>query len=125
MTDRPTYLSRLSHSAHLGARFVLLVASVVALMSFGGQLFLAPVLVPLQWLAARDSDRNGRIVFTGLATLLLLEVGWIGGYIVTEQELLSLLIAVVSGGAAGLLFFWTTSDGKPLRDGTGVPTVTP
>lgn len=94
----------ISLGAHFGARLVLVVASVIALISFGAQLFVAPVLLPLQWLAARDSDRPGRVVFTGLAVLLLFEVGWIGGYILTQSEPAAVVIAIAWTAIAGVAF---------------------
>jgi len=114
MSEGPNQRRRLNRVLLPIARFVLLAASVVALMSFGGQLLLAPVLVPLQWWAARTSDRQGLIVFTTLATLLMFEVGWMGGYIFTENELLSIAVALVWGAVAGGLFYRTASDRRAV-----------
>jgi hypothetical protein len=111
-----TLSPKLGSGARLLTRFVLLVASTVALMSFGGQLLLAPILVPLQWVAARFSDRNGGIVFTALASLLMAEVGWMLGYMATDHEFPSVLWALGWGAATAVLFYRTALAG-PFRPG--------
>ena len=106
---------RLVAGASLVGRFLLLVVSVIALLSFGGQLILAPVLIPLQWLAARAADRNGRIVFTFLASLLMFEVGWMLGYLATSNPALSVVGAVAAGGATAILVYRTAADRRWTR----------
>lgn len=85
------------------ARALLGAAGVVALLSFGGQIVLGPVLIPLFWLVARRTRRAERIGFTILASLLAAEVIWILGYLLAGQQVAT--VAAVVGGAASLVTF--------------------
>lgn len=91
------------------ARSVLVVVSIAALVSFGGQVYFLPVLIPAQWLAARHSHRAGHALFTLLAALLVAEVGWVIGYqLVTETD--AVVVGLLTGVLVGALFFSTSAD---------------
>jgi hypothetical protein len=95
--------SRLWNAARAGLALI----SLVALVSFGGQVFFAPILLPLQWLVARNSGHTGRIFFSALAALLIGELAWMGGYLISG-ELLGLLAGVAAGVVGGALFYRST-----------------
>ncbi len=52
--------------------------SVLILFSFGGQLIVAPVLLPMQWLIARNTSGWASRAFSILGALLLVEVVLVG-----------------------------------------------
>lgn len=79
----------------------------MALVSFGGQLILAPFLIPTQWLAARRSELPGRVLFTTLAGLLVGELGWMAGYVIAGDTAAMILGAASAAIAAALLFTTT------------------
>ena len=84
------------------ARLLLAAASCLALLSPGGQLVLAPILLPLQWGAARASGPSGRAGFTILAALLLLEVGvLLGGVALSAVWAGDSTVGSIAGLAAG------------------------
>jgi hypothetical protein len=76
MTDRP-FADAAARGAWSAFRGILAVVGLLVLASFGGQVVLAPILLPLEWVAARMSGRFGRRVFTALFALLTGEVAWI------------------------------------------------
>ena len=70
--------------------------SVVILFSFGGQLIVAPALLPMQWLLARHTDGWVSKAFALLGALLFAES----------------VIAATTAGAVGIttaIVFYTTS----------------
>jgi hypothetical protein len=59
----------------------LLLATLIALISVGGlALWLAPILIPLQWMAARRSGRWTRVSWTLLAGATAAEAAWLLTY---------------------------------------------
>jgi hypothetical protein len=98
--DTATVERRIGWVAWWTLRVALVAYSVLALLSFGGQIVVAPFLVPLQWLAARFSTRPWRMVFSALSGLIVGEVVWILGDL--------LIVGVVVGVGAGLLVFRTS-----------------
>ncbi|HZD23952.1 MAG TPA: hypothetical protein VE569_11200 [Acidimicrobiia bacterium] len=89
------------------ARSLLVVVSIAALLSFGGQVYFLPLLIPAQWFAARHSHRPGHVLFTLLAALLVSEVGWMIGYVLATQW--AVVIGVAAGVVIGALFFSTSA----------------
>ena len=83
--------------------------SVVILFSFGGQLVVAPALLPVQWLLARHTDGWVARAFAVLGTLLAFEVV----FLVTALLLGDGGRAALSGTALGLvaaIAFFRTAD---------------
>ena len=82
--------------------------SVVILFSFGGQLIVAPALLPMQWLLARHTDGWVSKAFALLGALLFAEVLLLGiGLLIGES-----VIAATTAGAVGItaaIVFYTTS----------------
>ena len=91
------------------ARTLLAAGSVIALLSFGGQIVLAPLLVPLQWGAAKNSHVPGRALFTVLAALLMIEFGWIFGFLITQNEVAGGILGLFVA-AAGILWFYRSTN---------------
>ncbi len=82
--------------------------SVVILFSFGGQLIVAPALLPMQWLLARHTDGWVGKAFSLLGAVLLAEVLLLGiGLLLGE----SVVAATIAGAVAiaGAVVFYTTS----------------
>lgn len=107
MTGSVGVAQRIGSGWWWAARSLLVVVSIAALLSFGGQVLFLPLLIPAQWFAARHSHRLGQGLFTLLATLLVGEVGWMIGYeLATETA--AVVIGVVTGVVVGALFFSTS-----------------
>lgn len=114
MTAPPTDRQPLT-APFVGVALVALgAASVVALLSFGGQIVLAPVLVPLQWLAVRRSTELVRAVFTVLAALLMMEFFVILSSGVLSNDTAAALTGLGLGGAATYVFYRTSRSGPSL-----------
>jgi hypothetical protein len=95
----------------LVAKTVLVGATVVCLLSIGGaMLFAFPVLVPLHWLAARNSGPVGSGGWAVLTAFSLFEAGWMLSYALTGTEVPSLLIGVGLGVGAAVLFLRARAD---------------
>jgi hypothetical protein len=78
LADRPT-LRRVI----IGA---ILVGTMLVLMSMGGAILAAPVVLPLLWWAARTTGRWVRVVGAILAALVVGEVAWAGVYLVVGER---------------------------------------
>ena len=95
----------------LALQFALVVVglfSIVILFSFGGQLMVAPALLPMQWLLARHTDGWVSKAFALLGALLLAEV------VLLTVGLLFVESVVAAGagaslGIAGAVVFYRTS----------------
>src|SRR5688572_31861902 len=88
------------------AKVVLVAATVVCLLSIGGAMLVAvPVLVPLHWVVSRDSGPFGTGGWAFLAAMSMLEAGWMLTYVISENEVLGLVIgiAVAIGTAAAII----------------------
>lgn len=107
MTSGVDVVDRLGPGLWWTARALLVFISIASLLSFGAQLYFLPFLVPAQWLAARHSDRAGHVLFTLLAALLVVEVGWMIGYEMAAEW--AVVIGVVMGVGIGALFFRTSN----------------
>ncbi len=118
MTDRP-FSSGPAAAAWWAFRGILAVVGTIALVGFGGQVVLAPVLLPLEWVAARLSGRIGRVVFVVLLALLAGEVAWILAALWLEP-VSTPAVAVGLGGlaGAGALAWRTTGPRVPSGAGT-------
>jgi len=82
--------------------------SAVILLSFGGQVIIAPGLLPAQWLVARSTSGWVSRAFSILGGLLLLEVVPVAAIVLLGESfpaLAAALIVALSGAAA----FYRTS----------------
>jgi hypothetical protein len=87
------------------------VFSVLILFSFGGQLIVAPALLPAQWIIARNTDGWPSTLFSVLGSLLLAEVTWLGFAVLLDagtQPLAIDYVLVFGAVVAGVLFFRTS-----------------
>ena len=64
----------------------ILVATVLSLLSMGGAIPAAPVLLPLLWWATRTTRRGVRVIGAILAALVAGEVAWAGVYVVAGER---------------------------------------
>ncbi len=84
------------------------LVSVVILFSFGGQLIVAPGLLPAQWLIARHSDGWVSTAFALLGAVLTAEVLLIGTPLLLGDGVVGAMVGVVTGLAAATAFFKTS-----------------
>jgi hypothetical protein len=94
------------------ARLLLAVVGVLALLSFGGQIYYGFAILVLEWWAAARSETGWRALFVVLAGLLAAEMGWILGHMITEADTPGAFI----GGAVGIAVtavFWRTTNPTP------------
>lgn len=98
------------------ARAALLGASVLALLSFGGQLILAPILVPLQWGVARRSGPVGRATFLVLAGLLMAEFFVLVGALLSESDTVAAVAGLIVAATATYALYATSApvDAAPV-----------
>ncbi len=92
---------------------VILAFSCVILVSFGGQVIVAPALLPVQWLVARATSGWVSRTFAVLGGLLLLEVVPLGGAVLLGGDGAIVWIAGFVVAIAGAAAFYRTS-----QDGT-------
>jgi hypothetical protein len=64
----------------------ILVGTVLLLLSMGGEILAAPVVLPLLWWAARTTGRGVRVLGAILAALVVGEVAWAGVYLVVGER---------------------------------------
>ncbi len=83
------------------------VFSFVMLFSLGGQLIVAPALLPMQWLVARNTDGWVSRAFSLLGAALLAEVLYLGLLVVAGGGL-AVVIAATVAIAAGVVFYRTS-----------------
>lgn len=96
-----------STPAPVWVRMLLAGAGVLGLVSFGGQIVLAPLLIPAFWVVARRSGTAGRLGFGALAVLLAAEFSWIIGYWIGGEGVAA--AGGVVGGVATVWFFLATA----------------
>ena len=110
--DRPT-LRRVV----IGA---ILVGTVVLLLSMGGAILAAPVVLPLLWWAARTTGRWVRVVGVILAALVVGEVAWAGVYLVVGewQPYIWALPALSAAVTVWLMLVTTSIDPRGPGSGT-------
>lgn len=92
------------------ALLVVAIFSALMLFSFGGQIVVAPALLPAQWLIARHTGGSASMTFSVLGGLLTAELVWIVLAVVLggTMSLPSGALVVSSGLAAGFVFFKTS-----------------
>lgn len=88
------------------------VFSFVMLFSFGGQLIVAPALLPVQWLVARNTDGWVARTFSLLGAALLTEVIYLGLLVVVGENPALAVAGAVAAIAAGGVFYRTSRDGS-------------
>jgi hypothetical protein len=64
----------------------ILVGTVLSLLSMGGAILAAPVLLPLLWWTTRTTTRGVRLIGAILAALVVAEVAWAGVYLVVGER---------------------------------------
>ena len=64
----------------------ILVGTVLLLVSMGGAIQAAPVLLPLLWWAARTIGRGVRLLGATLAAVVVGEVTWAGVYLAVGEQ---------------------------------------
>jgi hypothetical protein len=101
-------------AANTTGRVLLAVISLVALASAGGAgAVVAPVLLLLQWLAARRADKGERWLWSVLASATAAEAGWAITYLaVKETSSLIWIVPLVAFTATVSLFGWFLAKGS-------------
>jgi hypothetical protein len=64
----------------------ILAGTVLLLLSMGGAILAAPVLLPLLWWSARTTGRGVRVIAAILAALVVGEVAWAGVYVMVGER---------------------------------------
>jgi hypothetical protein len=91
--------------ARTAAKVALVAATLVCLASLGGVMAYAfVVLVPLHWLATRESGPYEHAMWTVLAALSVFEATWIIGFVATGSDVGGAVIGVALGLATAVLF---------------------
>lgn len=103
-------------SASLVLRLLLGAAGVVTLFSFGIQLWVGPLLIPLTYVAARRSLHAGQVMFSALAAVLFGQVLALALATGIHDTVLALALAVPP-----MIAFWVvfhrSATGRPLWHG--------
>ena len=94
---------------------VLAVFSALMLFSFGGQVIIAPVLIPAQLFIARHTRGTTSMAFSVLGALLTAELVWIVLVLVLKEGLTTMVggLIFMAGAGAGFLFFRASRPGRP------------
>lgn len=82
--------------------------STLILLSFGGQLIVAPALLPAQWLIARNTQGATSVVFSILGAALTTELAWITlGLVAGSGDLPVPVVGILMlvGIGIGVLFY--------------------
>jgi hypothetical protein len=96
-----------------------LVGTLLLLVSMGGAILAAPVLLPLLWWVARTTTRGVRLIGVILAALVVGEVTWAGVYLVVgERQPYIWALPALSAAATMWLMLVTT---RPDPRGSGSP----
>ena len=114
-----------SNTSHLGGwrAFVIQIGllvvgafSILILFSFGGQVIVAPALLPAQWMIARNTTGPLSMSFSILGALLVAEVGWLAMAlalpVAEDGSLVVGLVGLVIAVGIGVLFYWSS---RPRR----------
>lgn len=99
------------HSLFQAGLVLLAGFSVLILFSFGGQLIVAPALLPAQWIIARNTHGWPSTWFSVLGSLLAAEVTWLGFAVLLDagtQPLAIDFLLVFGAVVAAVLFFRTS-----------------
>lgn len=87
------------------AELVVGLFSAVMLISFGGQVIVAPALLPVQWVIARHTSGWVSMAFSVLGALLTAEVIWLGWALLVGDRTAALIGGSVVALAWGAVFF--------------------
>ncbi len=87
--------------------------SVLILFSFGGQVVVAPALLPAQWMIARDTSGWVSVLFSVLGAVLLAEVLYLGFALVVGESPVAVALGVPVAVAGGYLFYRTSRRRQP------------
>lgn len=90
-------------------RVAVVAYSALALASFGFQVVLAPILLPIQWGIAKVSNRPWQLVLAWLAGALCGEVAWLVAGQLGAATVPSLFVGAAAAVGAGVLFVRTTA----------------
>lgn len=82
--------------------------SVVILFSFGGQLMVAPALLPMQWLLSRHTDGWVSKAFSLLGSLLFAEVVLLAAGVLFGESVAAATAGVLLGLAGAVAFYRTS-----------------
>lgn len=83
----------------------LVAVTLLFLSSMGGaMLFAFPALVPLHWLAARDSDRWGTAGWASLAAASVFQAGWMIVYSLGADEFIAMFAGLVAAVGVATAF---------------------
>ena len=89
----------------IAAKAVLVVATIVCLLSIGGaMLFAFPVLLPLHWVASKDSGSYATGGWAFLAAMSVFESGWMLTYVLTDNGTIGFVVGVVVASAVATAF---------------------
>lgn len=116
-----------AHDMSLGARrlltvgrLVLVLVTLLCLSSMGGAMLLAfPVLVPLHWLAARDSGPYAVGGWALLAGLSVFEGAWMLTYLASNSAGVGLAVGL-TGAVVVAAFFLLRAAGRSAARPAGV-----
>ena len=95
-----------------------LVATVLSLLSMGGAIPAAPVLLPLLWGATRTTHGWVRVLGAILAALVVGEVAWAGVYVVAGERQPSIWALPALSAAVTLWLLLVTTRHDPRGSGS-------
>jgi hypothetical protein len=105
LSGRPPFWAQLGEFALAGF-------SALILFSFGGQVIVAPALLPIQWLVARHTAGWVSRTFSVLGALLTTEVIWLGWALVAGDGVVALIGGIVVAVGAGVVFYRISRPGS-------------
>lgn len=79
--------------------------SVLILFSFGGQVVVAPALLPAQWMIARDTSGWVSTAFAALGAVLTAEVVYLVFALIVGESPVTVAMGVPVALGAGFLFY--------------------
>lgn len=84
---------------------ILGVFSVLILFSFGGQVVVAPALLPAQWMIARDATGWVSVAFSILGAILAAEFVYLVLALIVGETPTTVVIGAPAALAAGVAFY--------------------
>ena len=98
-------------SLRVPAKVLLVFATVACGLSVGGAMLVAaPVLVPLHWLAGRDSGGYGAGGWAVLASTSVFEACWMWTYAITDSAVIGLFAGGAAAVVTGIVFLRRAAD---------------
>ena len=79
--------------------------SVLILFSFGGQVVVAPALLPAQWMIARDTSGWISTVFSALGAMLTAEMVYLVFALILGENPVTVALGAPLAVGAGFLFY--------------------